>query len=146
MGPANSSKTFLIKPLTIIYKAFSNPATGSFAWVGVGESEMIYFNDFRWSEKIISWQDFLKLLEGDTIHVSAPKTHYTQAIALSTDIPIICTAPHRFRSYTRGVLNETETEMMDVRWKTFSLFHQIQEDEVKELAPCCKCFANLVLA
>ena len=35
VGPANCAKTFLLNPLTVIYNTFCNPASGSFAWVGV---------------------------------------------------------------------------------------------------------------
>ena len=34
-GNANCGKTFLLNPLTHIYNTFCNPASGSFAWVGV---------------------------------------------------------------------------------------------------------------
>ena len=58
VGPANCGKTFMLKPLKEIFNTFQNPATGSFAWIGVEESDIILLNDFRWSEKVISWQDF----------------------------------------------------------------------------------------
>ena len=45
-GPANSGKAVMISPLKQIYKAFVNPATGSFAWVGGEEAEVVLFNDF----------------------------------------------------------------------------------------------------
>ena len=35
IGPANCAKTFLLKGLSVINNTFCNPATGSFAWVGV---------------------------------------------------------------------------------------------------------------
>ena len=54
----------------------SNPSANSFAWVGVEQEEIITLNDFRWSEKLISWQDLLKLLEGDAVHIAALKTHF----------------------------------------------------------------------
>ncbi|CAB3996043.1 Hypothetical predicted protein [Paramuricea clavata] len=38
-GPANCGKTFLISPLKSIYECFVNPASGSFAWVGIEEAE-----------------------------------------------------------------------------------------------------------
>ena len=78
VGPTDCGKTFVLKPLCDIFHAFVNPATGSFAWVGVHECEIIYLNDFRWTDKIISWQDFLRLLEGDKIHVPTPKTHFAR--------------------------------------------------------------------
>ena len=145
VGPTNCGKTFLIKPLSEMYRAFSNPATGSFAWIGVDDCEIIYLNDFRWTEKIISWQDFLRLLEGDKVHIPTPKTHFVQDIILHKDTPIFCTTPHRFRSYFHGVVNEIETEMMEVRWKTFSFFYQLGVNDTIDIPPCSKCFAELIL-
>ena len=37
-GPANSGKTFIIKPLKVIYHTFCNPATGTFAWLGAEQA------------------------------------------------------------------------------------------------------------
>ena len=34
IGPTNRAKTFLLNPLNVIYNTFTNPASGSFAWVG----------------------------------------------------------------------------------------------------------------
>ena len=36
-GPANCGKTVLTNPLTQIFDAFCNPATGLFAWAGVAD-------------------------------------------------------------------------------------------------------------
>ena len=64
-GPTNCGKSFLLNPLKVIYQTFCNPATGTFAWVGVGRAECILLNDFRWSLQIIPWHDLLLMLEGD---------------------------------------------------------------------------------
>ena len=40
-GPANCGKSFIVSPLKVIYQAFSNPATCSFAWIGAEEAEII---------------------------------------------------------------------------------------------------------
>ncbi|CAB3988665.1 Hypothetical predicted protein [Paramuricea clavata] len=37
-GPANYGKTFLLNPLTLIFNTFCNPASGTFAWIGGGNS------------------------------------------------------------------------------------------------------------
>ena len=34
VGPANCDKTFLLSPLQLIYKIFSNPANDKYAWLG----------------------------------------------------------------------------------------------------------------
>ena len=45
-GPANCGKTFIFNPLREIYETFTNPATGTFAWVGAELAEVIFLNDF----------------------------------------------------------------------------------------------------
>ena len=91
------------------------------------------------------WQDLLKLLEGDQIHIAAPKSHYAKDLVLDKNTPIFATSISRIRSYTNGKINEAETEMMEVRWKVFSFYSQLQPHEIKELQPWAKCFANLVV-
>ena len=79
-GPSNCGKTFILNPLNAIYDTFSNPATTSFAWVGVENCEIIFLNDFRWCGQIIPWHNLLLLLEGQIVRFPAPKTHYAQDI------------------------------------------------------------------
>jgi len=144
-GPANCGKTFLFKPLTQIFNAFVNPASGSFAWVGIEDAEIIYLNDFRWNEKIIQWQDLLRLLEGDAVHFPAPKTHYTKDILLKKDTPIFCTSIAPIIKAQHATLNQAETDMMRVRWHIFKFFYQIESADMIDIAPCESCFARLIL-
>ena len=65
VGPANCGKTFLLQPLSTLFNVFCNPATTSYAWLGVENSEVIILNDFRWSKEIISWSELFLLLEGN---------------------------------------------------------------------------------
>ena len=78
IGPANCGKTFLLKPISLVYRSFVNPATSNFAWVGAEEAELLFLNDFCWSPQIVPWHDLLLLLEGQPVHVPAPKTHFLQ--------------------------------------------------------------------
>lgn len=143
VGPTNCGKTFLLKPLLSIYKTFVNPATGTFAWVGVENSEVVFLNDFRWSERIMPWADFLNLLEGAPIHISAPKTHYAEDILWSKDTPIFCTSDAVIRKYNCGQLDEIETEMMDSRWVVFKLQHQIKH--ARDVVTCTRCFTEFLM-
>ena len=145
IGPANCGKTFLLKPLQKIFQCFSNPATGTFAWVGVEECEVIFLNDFRYDQKIIAWQDFLKLLEGDEVKFAAPKTHFAKDISFRGDSPIFCTSSDKFTYFKNGVVKEQETEMMETRWKTLTFHYQIKRAEMNFISPCSKCFADFVL-
>ena len=64
---------------------------------------------------------------------------------MNTDSPIVCTAPSRFRYYNLGKVDEVETDMMEVRWHTFTLFYKLSTEEIKDIKPCPRCFAELVL-
>ena len=108
-----------------------------------GTSRKFFLNDFRWSGKLISWQDLLKLLEGDVLHIAAPKTHFSKDIVMDKYTPIFATSISRFRSYSNDRINELETEMMEVRMKTFNSYNQFQQHAIKGLPPCPKCFAGL---
>ena len=46
-SPTHCGKSFILSPLKVIYKAFCNPATGSFAWIGAEDAEIIYLSDLR---------------------------------------------------------------------------------------------------
>ena len=144
-GPANSGKTFLLNPLTCVYKTFCNPACTSFAWVGAEEAECIFLNDFRWSQQIIQWHDFLLMLEGQMAHLPAPKTHYAKDIVFDKDTPIFCTGKQPFVYIKNGVIDQRETDMMSVRWKTFHFNVPIEQNAQKELPKCVKCCATFVL-
>lgn len=144
-GPANCGKTFLLDPLNKIYETFTNPATTTFAWVGADKAEVIFLNDFRWTSKIIPWHDLLLLLEGQLVHLPAPKSHFAQDLILEKDTPIFCTGKHPLVFVQGGSVDERETEMMSVRWNVFAFYHQILEDEQKGVPPCARCFASLIL-
>lgn len=145
IGPADCGKTFLFNPLRTIYETFCNPATGSFAWVGVENSEVIFLNDFRWSPQLIPWHDLLLLLEGQEVHFPAPKTHFAKDISVKTDTPVFCTSKSPLRLIKNGVIDERETDMMSVRWNVMQLSYQIPRDSQREIPPCGRCFASLIL-
>ena len=77
-GPADCGKTFLLKPVCSLFpNVFMNPASSSFAWMGVEKSNLIFLNDLRWAlrgiqDGNIDWQVFLNLLEGHTVSLPAP--------------------------------------------------------------------------
>ena len=141
-GEGNCGKTFLLKPLCSIYQTFSNPAKGTFAWLGVENAEIIFLNDFRWDEKYIAWADFLKLLEGDFIHFPAPKTSYAKDIFLQNDTPIFATSIDVFKKS----LNATkENKMMALRWTSFQFHYEIDDKDIIRIDACPHCFAELII-
>ena len=144
IGPANCGKTFIFKPLTELFKCFVSPASGTFAWVGAEKAEVVFLNDFRWSDKLLPWPDLLNLLEECPVHLSAPKTHFAEDLLWTEKTPIFATSSTRLRKYDGGVLNDIETEMMEARWHYFEFTQQIQTPE--EIKSCSRCFATFISA
>ena len=145
-GPANCGKTFILDPLWLIFKSFLSPATCSYAWLGGEDKEIIFLNDFRYSPIILPWSDMLLLLEGHVVHFAAPKTSYSEEILFEKDTPIFATSKAPITFVKNGVLDDRETEMMNVRWRMFSFRFQIPLEKQKAVPICARCFASLLLS
>jgi len=145
VGAADCGKTFLLNPLTEMYHTFCNPASGSFAWIGMESAECIFLNDFRWSPQLIPWHDLLLLLKGHVVHLAAPKTHFARDITFTADTPIFCTGKHPLIYIKNGVVDERETEMMTVRWRIFHFNYQIPRERQREIPSCSRCFSELII-
>jgi len=145
-GPANCGKTFMLRPIEKLFKTFSNPANDKYGWVGADKAEVIFLNDFRWSSELIQWNEMLLLLEGHTVHLPAPKNHFASDVCIDEDTPIFATSKSAIKYIGRyNSTDEQENEMMAVRWHTFQFTKQISVDEQKDVEPCAKCFAKLLL-
>ena len=144
-GETNCGKSFILSPLKVIYNTFCNPATGSFAWLGAEDAEIIFLNDFRWHPKIIAWADFLQALEGDTVHLPAPKNVCSRDLELKKDTPFFATSDAPLVLIKAGAIDTTNTAMMRARWVHFHFWKQIPQGEQQELIPCGRCFAKFIL-
>ena len=141
VGQANCGKTFLLSLFQLIYKTFSNPANGNYAWLGSIKAEVIFLNDFRWGSEMISWKEMLPLPEGQTVHLPSPKNYYANDICISQDTPTFATGKSEITYLGRyNTIDETENEMMSVRWKIFKFHQQILEADQKRNVPLSKMF------
>ena len=148
VGPTNCGKSFLLNPLEIIFRSFVNLANGRYAWVGLDTCEIAYLNDFRWSTEIISWSDFLLLLEGQTVHLPRPKNMYATDLCISRDnhLSIFATSkcPVEFVG-KYNVRDDHESVMMSTRWKVLTFTHQIPMAEAKLIPRCPHFFSVLTM-
>jgi len=144
-GPANCAKTFMLKPLRTIFndKVFENPTNHKYAWLGADEAHMMLLNDFRWNREIITWDNLLRLLDGDIVKLPAPKNLQSEDVIIKRSIPIFATgrsipifATGKSTPTYRGSYNSTcdvETDMMNARWKTFGFSHVFPERAQKHV-------------
>ena len=141
-GPANCG---ILKPLRVIYKTFVSPATCSYAWLGAEETEVLFLNDFCYTPAILPWNDMLLLLKCHIVHFAAPKTSFARDIEFTCDTPVFATSKSSIVFIKGSTIDERETEMMDVRWRTFHFFHQIPISSQKTVTLCGCCFARFLL-
>ena len=144
-GPRDCAKTFLLRPLTKIFKCFTNPSSGTYAFVGIQNKEVAFLNDLRYNTLMLPWQDFLNLLEGIEVHIPTPKTHYAEDIELESDIPFFATSIGPIQFNGRSSDPAGEDAMMATRWKEFKFTYSIPKSDQVKFPPCPRCFAELVL-
>lgn len=147
-GPSNCAKTFLLKPLRTLFgdKVFENPSNHKFAWMGAETAQVIFLNDFRWNREIITWDNLLRLLEGDIVKLPAAKNIQAEDVVIKSDVAIFATSKQPIQY--KGTYNTTctvEDRMMESRWKKFEFRHVFVEEDQVEAEPCGKCFATLCL-
>ncbi len=143
-GPKDCAKTFLLRPLTKIFDCFTNPSSGTYAFVGIQNKEVAFLNDLRYSTVMLPWQDFLNLLEGMEVHIPTPKTHFSEDIELTSDIPFFATSIAPITFVGRSSDPSGEDAMMSARWKDFNFTHSIPQDEQRKFDPCARCFSELI--
>ena len=129
---------------TEIYDTFLNWSSNKDAFVGAANKELIFLKDLRWSQETIPWQEFLNLLERQSIYLAAPKIHYARAILITDDVLIFATsiAPIMFAGKIANV--EGENVMMEARWRKFQLSVQIPLCEQKTIKSCARWFCELL--
>lgn len=145
IGETNCAKTFILKPLKLIFNCFENPSNDKYAWVGADKADVILMQDFRYSKDTIAWKDLLLLLEGETVKLPAPKNHFSTDVIITSDIPIFATGKEKIKfrgSY--NAIDDRETAMMDSRWRYVKFTHVFEKKDQKQIAPCTVCFAKLV--
>ena len=86
--PPNYGKTFLLKPLRIIFRAFINSANGKYVWVGAYQADLIVSQDFRWSSELIYSNVSLLFLEGKNVKLTSPKNQCKNDVCINADIHI----------------------------------------------------------
>ena len=109
-------------------------------WVGAEKAEIIMLNDFHWSPSIILWSDLLQMLEGNTVHLPAPKNFCSKDIKFKKDTPFFATADVLLVLVKGGSMDQVNTQMMSVCWHFFYFWKQIPEKKETGSKALPKCF------
>ena len=151
MGPTTCAKSWLIKPLSEIYRAYRIPDDGSHKLEAILDCEIIYLNEFEWSPEWLSWAYMKSLFEGDVVNIAVPKIRGTN-VDFKSDAPIIgtCASPIQLfmRQGRNAVLNRYETDQMNSRVTYLHFTHSLlqgDESTAIECKVCQRCAARLYL-
>ena len=147
VGPPNTMKSYLYKPLSLIYNTYSRPDGGSYQLEELIGKELFFLNDLEYDEdakKWCSWQYFKRFLEGEALTVSIPKNRGGNQ-DFTSDAPVFITAPQEISLYRGKKRDDYETSQIAARVKYEYLSHPVPESERKETAACAHCGARCYL-
>ena len=93
----------------------------------------------------MAWDKFLNLLEGEIVHINMPKNHFAEDFTFEAPAPIFATSDAPIVRVVKGQLLRSETNMMMKRWKLYHFTYEIPDNEIIEVKPCGRCFAELII-
>ena len=148
IGPTNTAKSFLAKPLAVIYRAYRQPDKGSYPLELLPEAEIVLLNDFTWDEAFMSWSYMKNFMEGGSIPIAKPKNRGKDEVC-EKDSPVVGTAPAPIqllvRDRSRSVVHQDETLQMNSRIQYLYMNVAIPAHAVIRARPCPCCGAHLYL-
>lgn len=148
VGGTNMAKSFVLKPLFIIYKTYTRPDGGSYQLENLLGKEVVFLNDFEYDEsaqKWMPWQYFKNFLEGEKVAVARPKNRGGN-VDFESDAPVFMTAPQEVALYRGKLRDEYETSQMNSRVKYIPFrFTFSKQAGVPEVKPCGHCGARVYL-
>ena len=147
VGGPNSAKSYIFKPLSLIFKTYTRPDGGSYQLAVILDKEIVFLNDFEYDDdakKWCAWQYFKRFLEGEALTVACPKNRGGNQ-EFKSSAPVFITAPQEIALYRGKKKDAYETDQMDKRVKYIHLPYGIPQESLREVDPCAHCGARLYL-
>jgi hypothetical protein len=147
LGSTNMAKSFLFKPLALIYRTYTRPDGGTHQLEELLGKELVFLNDFEFDEdakKWCSWSYLKRFLEGGKLPVAVPKQKGSNQ-DFTSDAPVFMTAPQEVSLYRGKKRDDYETDQMASRVKYCKLTHKFEEKDRVEAKECAKCGAKVYL-
>ena len=141
VGGTNRAKSFCLKPLALVFRAYVTPDTGTHQLADLKGAEVLWLNEFEYDPTFVPWRKLKDFLEGETLKVAVPKTQGANYI-FDADAPVFCTGP----GPVEHPRLPRETAQMDSRIRYFLFEHWFDPETCPEIKPCACCFAQWLLA
>ena len=137
VGKTNRAKSFCLKPLALVFRAFKPPDTGSHQLADLKGCEILWLNEFEYDPSFLSWRKLKDFLEGEPLKVAVPKTQGSNYTFDGT-APVFGTAPGPIEHPKQ----QSETEQMMSRVRYFVFEHYFDPAVCPDIQPCAHCFAQ----
>ena len=148
VGGTNMAKSYVFKPLFIIFKTYTRPDGGSYQLEDLLGKEMVFLNDFEYDDsarKWMPWQYFKNFLEGEFVSVGRPKNRGGNA-EFKSDAPVFMTAPQEVALYRGKMRDDYETSQMRARVSYIGFTHTFTKQQgMPDVKPCGHCGARVYL-
>jgi len=141
VGATNRAKSFCLKPLSLVFRAYTTPDTGTHQLADLQGSEILWLNEFEFDPTFMPWRKLKDFLEGEHVKVAVPKTQGKNYM-FKGDAPVFCTGPGPVEHPTLA----HETKQMNSRIRYFVFEHFFDPATCPEIKPCACCFARWLLA
>ena len=142
VGETNRAKSFVLKPIDLVFNVFIPPESGPHQLAGIRGAEVVWLNEFVYDPQFLQWSKLKDFLEGQSIKVAVPKTtsgakNYT----FDGTAPVLGTAPGPI-----GHTSPAEIEQMDNRIRYFWFRQFFDPRTVPDIPKCKACWAKWVWA
>ena len=147
VGGPDTAKSYLYKPLSLIYNTYSRPDGGTHQLEELLGKELVFLNDFEYDDdakKWCGWGYLKRFLEGERLSVARPKNKGGNE-DFTSDAPVFFTAPQEIALYRGKKKDCYETSQMDARVEYAFLTHTIPRKDRQEVDPCAHCGARVYL-
>ena len=91
-----------------------------------------------------AWDKFQNLLEGEIVHTNMPKNYFAEDFTFEALTPIFAISDAPIVRVVKGKLLTSETNMRMKRLKLYHFTYEIPDNEIIEVKPCGRCFAELI--
>ena len=143
----NEGKSFLFRPLPLVFGdegVFLTPPKSAFPLLGLEKARLVWLDDWRFNEDIISWALQLLWFEGASFIIARPQNLYAGHLKYSKNDPVFLTTLQADLHALKGKLKQGDVDMMVKRLKIYE-FKQKVSIPPHVAKGCAACFAHFVL-
>ena len=143
----NEGKSFLFRPLPLVFgedNVFVTPPKSAFPLLGLEKARVVWLDDWRFNEDIVSWAVQLLWFEGTSFVIARPQNLFSGHLRYVKDDPIFITTLQADLHALKGKLKQGDVDMMLKRLTVFEFQHKVHIP-AHVAKGCPSCFARFLL-